>query len=65
VTVFSRTDAKKADALKMGAKHFVATSVEGFEKDLQYEFDLIINSASSSKLPFNELLSTLDINKKV
>ena len=64
VTVFSRSDAKKADALKMGAKRFVATT-EGFEKDLQREFDLIIVTASSSNLPLDQLLSCLDIEKKL
>ncbi|WWC68457.1 uncharacterized protein I206_102385 [Kwoniella pini CBS 10737] len=64
VTVFSRSDAKKEDALKMGAKRFIATS-KGFEKDLQFEFDLIIVTASSSKLPLDELLSTLDVEKKL
>ncbi|WVF70690.1 hypothetical protein IAT40_005483 [Kwoniella sp. CBS 6097] len=64
VTVFSRSDAKKEDALKMGAKRFIATT-EGFEKDLALEFDLIIVTASSSKLPLDQLLSTLDVEKKL
>lgn len=62
VTVFSRSDAKKEDALKMGAKRFVATT-KGFEKDLQRELDLIIITASSSQLPLDELLSCLNIEK--
>ncbi|ORY28631.1 chaperonin 10-like protein [Naematelia encephala] len=64
VTVFSRSDAKKADALAMGAKRFIATTA-GFEQDLEKEFDLIIVTASSSKLPLDELLSTLNIDKKL
>jgi alcohol dehydrogenase (NADP+) len=64
VTVFSRSDAKKEDALKMGAKRFIATT-EGFAKDLAFEFDLIVVTASSSRLPINELLSTLDIGQKL
>jgi alcohol dehydrogenase (NADP+) len=64
VTVFSRSDAKKADALAMGAKRFVATT-PGFEKDLKRDLDLIIVTASSSQLPLDELLSTLDIEKKL
>ncbi|WOO80960.1 NADP-dependent alcohol dehydrogenase 6 [Vanrija pseudolonga] len=63
VTVFSRSDAKKADALAMGAKRFVAT-VPGFEKDLFREFDLIVCAASSNQLPIDALLSTLDVEKK-
>lgn len=62
--MFSRSDAKKEDALKMGAKRFVATT-PGFADDLKLEFDLIIITASSSKLPLDELLSTLYINKKL
>lgn len=64
VTVFSRSDAKKADALKMGATRFITTT-KGFEKDLALEFDLIIVTASSSKLPLNELLSCLNVNQRL
>lgn len=65
VTVFSRSDAKKADALAMGAKHFVATENPDFAKSLEREFDLIICTASSSKLPINDFLSCLDIDCKL
>ncbi|KAK4684218.1 hypothetical protein P7C73_g5972, partial [Tremellales sp. Uapishka_1] len=61
VTVFSRSDAKKEDALKMGAKRFVATENKGFQEGLEREFDVIICAASSSKLPLDELFSTLDV----
>ncbi|WVQ85492.1 hypothetical protein IAT38_007657 [Cryptococcus sp. DSM 104549] len=64
VTVFSRSDAKKEDALKMGAKNFIATT-DGFEKGHELEFDLIIVTASSNKLPINELLSCLDVECKL
>ncbi|KAK8865717.1 hypothetical protein IAR55_000863 [Kwoniella newhampshirensis] len=64
VTVFSRSDAKKEDALKMGAKDFIATT-DGFAKGKELEFDAIIVTASSSSLPVNELLSLLDIEKKL
>lgn len=50
--------------MKMGAKRFVATT-PGFEKDLAMEFDLIVVTASSAQLPLDELLSTLDIEKKL
>lgn len=63
VTVFSRSDAKKEDALKMGATRFVATE-PGFEKDLYREFDLMICASSSSKLPLDEFLTCLDVGKK-
>lgn len=48
----------------MGAKRFVATT-EGFEKDLQREFDLMVVTASSSKLPLDQLFSTLDVGCKL
>ncbi|RXK42588.1 alcohol dehydrogenase (NADP+) [Tremella mesenterica] len=64
VTVFSRGDAKKSDALKMGAKHYVPTD-PGFEKGLEREFDVLICTSSSSHLPINELLSTLDVFRQL
>ncbi|KIR56154.1 alcohol dehydrogenase (NADP+) [Cryptococcus gattii Ru294] len=65
VTVFSRSDAKKEDAMKMGAKNFIATGKKGFEKGHELEFDLIIVTASSNQLPINELLACLDVDKKL
>ena len=65
MTVFSRTDAKKADALEMGATRFIATGTKGWEKDLERDLDLIICTASSSNLPIDELLSTLDVECKL
>jgi alcohol dehydrogenase (NADP+) len=65
MTVFSRSDAKKADALKMGATRFIATENKGWEKDLERDLDLIICTASSSNLPIDELLSTLDVECKL
>jgi alcohol dehydrogenase (NADP+) len=64
VTVFSRSDAKKSDALEMGASRFVAMT-PGFERDLQRDLDLIIVTASSSQLPLDELLFTLAVEKKL
>ncbi|ODO07510.1 alcohol dehydrogenase (NADP+) [Cryptococcus wingfieldii CBS 7118] len=65
VTVFSRTDDKKEDALAMGAKNFIATADPNFAKGHELEFDLIIVTASSNKLPINDFLSLLDIDKKL
>lgn len=62
VTVFSHSENKKDDAKKLGADHFVLTN-KGFEEGLAKSLDLIVCSASSSKLPLNELLSTLNIGK--
>lgn len=65
ITVFSRSDAKKADALAMGAHRFVATATPGWEKDLERELDLIICTASGNNLPIDSLLSCLDVECKL
>ena len=48
VTVISRTNNKKADAEKMGAKDYIATSEPGAVEKAQNRFDLIINTVSSA-----------------
>ncbi len=48
VTVISRTNNKKADAEKMGAKNYIATSEPGAVEKAQNRFDLIINTVSSA-----------------
>lgn len=48
VTVISRTNNKKADAEKMGAKDYVATAEPGAVEKNQNRFDLIINTVSSA-----------------
>lgn len=63
MTVFSHSEGKKDDAKKLGADHFVVTS-EGFEKDRAMTLDFIVCTASSSKLPLNELLTTLKVQCK-
>lgn len=65
ITVFSRSDAKKADALKMGADRFVATATPGWEKEMERELDLIICTASGNNLPMDGLLSSLDVECKL
>jgi uncharacterized zinc-type alcohol dehydrogenase-like protein len=47
VTVISRSHSKEADAKKMGANNFVATSDPGALEKAQNQFDLIINTVSS------------------
>lgn len=63
VTVFSRGDAKKADALKMGADVYVSTSEEGFSKGIERSLDVVVCTASNANLPLTELLLTLGIHK--
>lgn len=65
VYVFSRNDKKKADALALGADHYIATEdPESFTKHSR-ELDLIIGTANSSKgYNLGLYLSTLVVNGK-
>lgn len=47
VTVISHSDKKRADALRMGAHHFLATAGEDALKDWTGKFDLIVNTVSA------------------
>jgi len=58
VTVLSRTDAKKDDALALGADHYIATSDPSIFRANKRSFDLIINSVSAS-LPMSSYLAML------
>ncbi|MTE22999.1 NAD(P)-dependent alcohol dehydrogenase [Microbacterium sp. ZXX196] len=58
VTVLSRTDAKREDALAFGASRHVATGEEGALAGLAGTFDLIINTVSAA-LDMNAYLATL------
>ena len=48
VTAISRSASKKADALAMGAKEYLATSDSSVIEKAQERFDLIINTVSSA-----------------
>jgi uncharacterized zinc-type alcohol dehydrogenase-like protein len=61
VTVLSHSPSKKADALAMGATHFVDTSVAGSLKPLTKTFDLILNTVSAY-LDINEYLDLLKLD---
>jgi uncharacterized zinc-type alcohol dehydrogenase-like protein len=61
VTVLSHSASKKADALAMGATHFVDTSVPGALKPLTKTFDLILNTVSAF-LDINEYLDLLKLD---
>jgi alcohol dehydrogenase (NADP+) len=61
VTVLSQTMKKQADGLKMGAKHFFATSDESTFKKLAGSFDIIINTVSAD-IDLNAYLSLLKTN---
>ena len=62
VTAISRSSAKKADALKMGADDFIAT---GEEKDWATHharsLDLIVSTVSSPHMPLEEYLQLLRV----
>ncbi|WP_156761034.1 NAD(P)-dependent alcohol dehydrogenase [Microbacterium karelineae] len=58
VTVLSRSESKKADALAFGATRHVSTGEEGALRALRGSFDLIINSVSAP-LDMDAYLATL------
>lgn len=59
VVVISRTNAKKEDAMKMGATRFIATEEEGWAKQHARSLDLIISTVSSPKMPLSKYLQLL------
>ena len=59
VTVFSHSDGKRNDALSMGAKSFVVTKAEDWNKDLIKSFDLILNTVSA-EIDIDPYLQLLD-----
>jgi len=61
VTVLSHSPSKKADALAMGAQHFIDTSVPGALKPLTKTFDLVLNTVSAY-LDINEYLDLLKLD---
>jgi len=66
VYAFSHSPNKKEDAFRLGADHFVDTSIKGFAEPLAGEIDLIISTASNTKsLPFSDLLSTLSVHGRL
>lgn len=62
VTVFSRSESKREDSVKIGADHYVNTSEDGALEDLSHTFDLIINTVSSADMDFNALFQTLRVD---
>lgn len=59
VVAISRTDAKKADTLKMGADDFIATADKDWATKNQNTLDLIISTVSSPNMPLGQYLSLL------
>lgn len=61
VTVLSHSPAKQADALAMGAHHFVSTKDSGALLPLAKSFDLILNTISA-ELEIGEYLNLLTLD---
>lgn len=63
VVCISRSSSKKADAVAMGATGFIATAEdpEWLAKN-RSSLDVILCTASSADMPFNEYLSLLDLD---
>jgi len=61
VSVLSRSDSKKADALRFGAKHFINTSNEKVFSDYANYFDFMINTAAGST-KLDQYLSLLKLD---
>lgn len=60
VWAISRTAEKKADAMKMGAKKFIATSEDkDWASENAGKLDLIVSTVSSPKMPIAEYLQLL------
>lgn len=61
VTVLSHSEGKRADALRMGAKHFEVIKDMADLKALKRRFDLILNTVSAM-VDINSYLATLKID---
>ena len=61
VTVFSHSESKKADALAMGADHFVVTKNPDVLTPLKSSFDLILNTVSA-ELDINLYLDLIKLD---
>lgn len=61
VTAISRGTNKKEDCLKMGAKSFIDSAVDGWEQPHQRAFDLVINTSFAQELPLETCLTLLEV----
>ena len=59
VSVFSHSGSKEEDAYQFGAKHFILTSQNDWNKPLRKSFDLILNTVSA-EIDLEPYLQTLD-----
>ncbi|KAF5024559.1 hypothetical protein F66182_3322 [Fusarium sp. NRRL 66182] len=59
VVAVSRKSDKRGDAIALGADEHIATSEEGWAKKNRRRFDLIINTADGSNMPWRQYLGLL------
>jgi alcohol dehydrogenase (NADP+) len=59
VSVLSRTDAKREDGLKFGAKNYYATEDESVFEELAGQFDVLLNTVGSG-IPLDSFFGLLD-----
>ncbi|KAK9375779.1 chaperonin 10-like protein [Lipomyces chichibuensis] len=59
VYAISRSNAKEADVLAMGAEGIIATKEPGWAKDWTRKFDLIVSTANNADMPLHDYLSIL------
>lgn len=63
VTVFSSSDSKKEDAMKMGAKHYVNTSKDDWTEQAGEDFDIIISTRDVAEgFPLEDFFTLLNVN---
>lgn len=61
VTAISRTTNKESDAIKLGAKKFIATCESDWAQKSARSLDLIICTSFDKKMPLEQYLSLLDV----
>ncbi|PRP87762.1 zinc-binding alcohol dehydrogenase [Planoprotostelium fungivorum] len=59
VTAISHSEKKKADALEMGATHFINTSEQDWDQKNKRTLDLIISTSNDESIPFDKYLNLL------
>ncbi|KAI9055793.1 hypothetical protein LZ554_000734 [Drepanopeziza brunnea f. sp. 'monogermtubi'] len=62
VVAISRSDSKKADAMKMGATKFIATQDEGWANKNSRSIDLLVSTVSSPDMPLAQFFQLLRTN---
>jgi alcohol dehydrogenase (NADP+) len=63
IVAISRSSTKKADAMTMGADHFIATDEDkDWAKKNRNSLDLVVSTVSSPKMPLNQYLQMLRVN---